>query len=90
MDGSYENSYKIVKIIGSNLNKMNPNYFSKICGTTGLIVFFIKDALDFIGITFEKNPNMFKCVTTSLGIIEVVNEKIKHLKKYQNKIYEQN
>jgi hypothetical protein len=32
------------------VNKINPNNFSKICGTTGLFVFFIKDAIDYIGL----------------------------------------
>ena len=29
---------------------MIPNYFSKICGTTGLLVFGIKDALEYCGV----------------------------------------
>ena len=31
-------------------NKIVPNYFSKICGTTGLLVFIVKDALEYCGV----------------------------------------
>ena len=31
-------------------NKINPNYFPKICGTTGLLIFLIKDALEYCGV----------------------------------------
>ena len=30
--------------------KINPNYFPKICGTTGLLIFLIKDALEYCGV----------------------------------------
>ena len=30
--------------------KINPNYFSKICGTTGLLIFLIKDTLEYCGV----------------------------------------
>ena len=30
--------------------KINPNYFSKICGTTGLLIFLLKDALEYCGV----------------------------------------
>ena len=36
-------------LVGMKKN-INPNYFSKICGTTGLLVFLIKDALEFCGV----------------------------------------
>jgi len=29
---------------------INPNYFPKICGTTGLLIFLIKDALEYCGV----------------------------------------
>ena len=31
-------------------NKIIPNYFSRICGTTGLLVFIVKDALEYCGV----------------------------------------
>ena len=36
-------------LVGMKKN-INPNYFSKICGTTGLLVFLIKDALEYCGV----------------------------------------
>ena len=74
-----KNIYNVYHLIENNLNKIIPSYFSKICGTTGLFVFFIKDVLDFLGITNDKNNsnNSFACYSV---IIDYLNEKINILK----------
>lgn len=54
MDCSSQNLYEIYKLLGKNAVKITPNYYSKLCGTTGLLVFFIKDALEFIGVLEDK------------------------------------
>lgn len=33
---------------------MNPNYFAKICPTTGLFIFFVKEPLEYFGLVIEK------------------------------------
>ena len=38
------------KLLIGMKNKIVPNYFSKICGTTGLLVFIVKDALEYCGV----------------------------------------
>ena len=38
------------KILVGMKKKINPNYFSKICGTTGLLIFLIKDILEYCGV----------------------------------------
>ena len=54
-----ENLYKIYKLTEKNIYKFCSGYFSKLCGTTGLFVFYIRDILDFIGFSnetkFQKN-----------------------------------
>ena len=45
-----ENIYKIEKIIKNNKSNFNPSYYSNICGTTGLIVFLLKDVLEYLGV----------------------------------------
>ena len=70
-----KNIYEIYTLIENNLNKIIPSYFSKICGTTGLFVFFIKDVLDFLGITNNSN-NSF---ATFNIMIDYLNEKINRL-----------
>ena len=54
-----ENLYKIYKLTENNIIKFCSGYFSKLCGTTGLFIFYIKDILDFLGfsnvINFQNN-----------------------------------
>ena len=76
-----KNIYKIIHIINGNIGKIIPSYFTKTCGTTGLIVFFIKDILDYTGISNEKKfwENAY---FTYKGIVNVIDENIEMLKKY--------
>ncbi len=53
-----ENIYKIKKFIGNRGSKITPNYFGNLCGTTGLFIFLIKDALEYSGITSEKKTQL--------------------------------
>ena len=76
-----KNIYKIIHIINGNIGKIIPSYFTKTCGTTGLIVFFIKDILDYTGISNDKKfwENAY---FTYKGIVNVIDENIEVLKKY--------
>ena len=78
---NFDNLYKIYKLINNKLNIVVPSYFSKICGTTGLFVFFIKDIIDFLGFFEDKKINE-KSVFTFNGIIKDIENKINQLKKY--------
>lgn len=55
IDTLYEYSYKYINII-------NPNYYKKINKDIAILVFLIKNILDFVGISFidNKNPNNSK------------------------------
>ena len=76
-----KNIYKIIHIINGNIGKIIPSYFTKTCGTTGLIVFFIKDILDYTGISNDKKfwENAY---FTYKGIVNVIDDNIEVLKKY--------
>lgn len=92
IDLSNENLYKTMSLIGisiksSNLSKLNPNYFAKICGTTGLIVFFIKDALDFLGISQDKKHLPIKIYKTYKGVQECIIKRIEKLQNISNLLY---
>ena len=77
-----ENIYKIYKLVQNDIDKITPTYFSKICGTTGLFVFFIKDILDFLG--FSNDKNLQKNAYWSYSeIINSLDSKINILNKYQ-------
>ena len=78
------NLYKIYYLVKGNLNKIVPNYFSSLCGTTGLFVFIIKDILEFLGISqkIKKKENADNAYWTYSDIIEAINDRINHLKNY--------
>jgi hypothetical protein len=74
------NLYKIYKLVYKDLDKIYPKYFLNFCGTTGLITFFIKDILDFVGISNNKEIEE-NAYWTYTDIIEELNKKIDYLKK---------
>ena len=76
IDGN--NLYKIYKLVYKDLDKIYPQYFSKLCGTTGLITFFIKDILDFVGISNDETIQI-NAYWTYTNIIDNLNSKINHL-----------
>ena len=73
------NLFQIYNLVKGNLNKIIPNYFSSLCGTTGLFVFIIKDILDFLGIS-QKIKYKKNAYWTYTDIIEAINQKINYLK----------
>ena len=42
------------KILVGIKKNINPKYYSKICGTTGLLIFIIKDALEYCGVIINE------------------------------------
>jgi hypothetical protein len=54
--------FKISKHYGNILTKLNPSYFSKICTTTSLFSFLIKDAIEFSGLIFIEKKSQLSVV----------------------------
>lgn len=77
-----DNIYKVHTIIKNNINKMLPAYYSKICGTTGIFVFFVKDILDFLGFSNDKNIKKNSYWSYS-EIINSIDSKINMLNKFK-------
>lgn len=87
-DFSSENIYKLSKMVGNNLNKITPSYFSKICGTTGLIMFLLKDCMEYSGINIvEKKTSLQKIFNNLIYNTEVYNSKINRLSDYLEKYH---
>ncbi len=86
---SPENIYKIWNLLGDNVNKINPNNFSKICGTTGLFVFFIKDAIDYIGLgtKCDRYMNIEKCMWILTNLLQLIDKRLKNLQRIMNQFY---
>jgi len=54
--------------------KINPNHYSKICPITGLIVFSIKEYLEYYGIIVSTKTNANIALSTCESIINYLNE----------------
>ena len=80
-----QNIYKILKLLDGDLIKINLTHFSKICRTTGLFTFYIKDILNFLGITNEKTLSN-NSYWTFKDIIELIKNKIEILKIYEERV----
>jgi len=80
-----ENLYKIYKLTENDITKFCSGYFSKLCGTTGLFIFYIKDILDFLGFSNEKKfqNNLYCCL---YEIISYIDSKINILNSFSSKI----
>ena len=50
IDFTHKKIFLLNKLLIGAKKKINPSYFSKLCGTTGLIVFLVKDALEYCGV----------------------------------------
>ena len=84
-DFSKENIYQIKNIIKGNEDKLKPKYYSKICSTTGLIIFLVKDILEYLGLNSNNKSNT-AIILANLEFLEKMKSKIpnylKILQKY--------
>ena len=85
-DFSKENIYKIKNIIKGNEDKLKPKYYSKICATTGLVIFLVKDILEYLGLNTNNKSNT-AAILANLEFLEKMKSKIpSYLKLLQNYI----
>lgn len=71
------------------INKINPTYFSKLCSTTSLFIFLLKDALEYSGIIIvEKKsqlPKIYNNYNYFLDNIEIKLSKLEfHIAYIEN------
>ncbi len=78
---SNENLFKMHKLLGNNSHKITPTHFSKLCGTTGLFLFLLKDAFEYSGILADskKTPpyNAYKFENYYSETIKTAIDKLK-------------
>ena len=86
---SSENIYLISRIIGSDLSKMTAPNYTKICPTTGLVFFFINDALEYSGIIIDKKTPPVKILNLLDFTLENLLSKEIRLKSFLNKLSHQ-
>lgn len=73
-DDSPENLIEVYNILKPNIHKITPNYYTKLCGATGLLVFFVKDSLDYLGLLIDKKTNPKRAIKTYKDIIAYLEE----------------
>ena len=79
---SEENLFQIKKIIKGKEEKLKPRNYSQICATTGLVIFLVKDILEYLGLSFN-NSNKGKpiFVLMNLEFLEKVKIKLPNYSK---------
>lgn len=75
-----ENVFKMRKMVNRFKMKINALYFSKICGTTGLIIFILKDALEYCGILINERKTPIKRIYENLIREKEIIKKLKIIK----------
>ena len=76
---SGKNIYEAKKLINGKEDQLKPANFTKICGTTGLVVFLIKDTLEYCGILLSLKKNV---PSLCLKYLEYIAEMQSKMKKY--------
>lgn len=89
-DFSSENVYKINKFVGNHITKITPTYYSKICPATGLLIFLLKDAIEYAGVSIvEKKTPIHRIYNNYNYNIDIFNSKIERLNFYLMKYHGQ-
>ena len=73
-----KNIFEVKKIINGKEDQLKPASFSKICPTTGLIVFLIKDTLEYCGIILSLKKNIPSICLKYLEYIKEMQDKLKN------------
>ena len=89
-DFSIENIHEVKKIVGENKDKIKPSTYSKICGTTGLVIFLVKDTLEYLGVLHSAKKNIPSLLLKYSEYIEKIQKKIEsyinYIQKFNDKV----
>lgn len=80
LDFSNENILLISKMLENSNKKITPSVYSKLCGTTGFVSFFIKDALEYMGLTDDKKAYPQRLYKNAMYKFKIFQEKSEALK----------
>ena len=78
--------YYIEKIMEGKKDNMSPSYFSKICGSTGLLIFLIKELMEYCGVIISTKKTQLSRIYKNLiffkKIINMLSEFNKTLENF--------
>ena len=79
---SEENIFQIKKIIKGNEEKLKPKNYSQICATTGLVIFLVKDILEYLGLNYQANKGCPVFILMNLEFLKTVKTKLPNYLKF--------
>jgi len=82
-----ENIYKIKNIIKGKEEKLKPLNYSQICKTTGLVIFLVKDILEYLGLNSKENKKIPIIKLMNLEFFEEVKTKLPNYLKFLEILY---
>lgn len=85
-DFSDENIQHTILILGDRSSRMIPSYFTKLCGTTGLMIFFLREALVHSGIIEDMKTPPSRSYKNYLYTISKIENQINRIKGILNRI----
>ena len=74
--------YQIKKLIMQRKAKIVPAFYTKKCPTTGLIVFFIKDSLEYCGVFCSDKKTPPLRILNNLLYMKSLSDKVKLIKEH--------
>ena len=86
MDCSIENIFNLIKMVNqsNNKDKLNPLFYSKLCPTTGLLIFLIKESLDYLGVLESNKTPPQRLIQIYQHYLDLNKEKIEEINKKLN------
>ena len=80
------NVYYLNKLIVKRKDKMLPSYYSKICSSTGLVMFLIKDSLEYCGVMFSEKRTPHNRLVNNLIYEKGLLQRIRRIKEFVKKL----
>ena len=80
------NVYFLNKLIVKRKSKINPSYYSKLCSSTGLVMFLIKDSLEYCGVMFSEKRTPHNRLVNNLIYEKGLLERIRRIKEFVGKL----
>ena len=71
----------------SNIQKIKPNYYQNTCKTTGIIVFIIKDIIDYFGLSKDRNVSSGKIYKLLNARLDIQNRLLTKLNSINGKFF---
>ena len=73
--------YHIEQIMKGKKDNISPSYFSKLCGSTGLLMFLIRELLEYCGVIISKKKTQLSRIYQNLIFFRNIIDKLSEFNK---------